>query len=188
MSRRWIIAVLLGLFAVQWMIPLTLIQGHQSVLDEGTAYRFRTTPVDPVDPFRGRYVTLGFAASRVTVAEPDAYERNTRMYAPLRVDEDGFAYLLPPLGEPPAEGDYLVVRVMANVGERALRVALPFDRFYLEESRAPRAEALLRRREGDAGPQVWAEVRVLGDRAVIADLVVDGRPLRQWLRAHPAGD
>lgn len=58
---RWLLFALLCV--AQWAVPLAMVQRAERTLSEGTAYRFRTAPVDPADPFRGRYVTLDFDAA-----------------------------------------------------------------------------------------------------------------------------
>lgn len=64
---------------------------------------------------------------------------------------------------------------------------LPFDRFYMEESKAPRAEKLLPgSRFGRAQPsgtnQVTncrANVRILNGTALIEDVLVDGTSIKE---------
>lgn len=187
-GRRIAIALLLVGIALQWAVPVHLIQRGQAALDEGAPYRFRTAPVDPVDPFRGRYVVLDFVAA--SVAQPQAaarYAHGERGYAPIRVGSDGFAVLDPPLPQPPASGDYLQVRV-TWAGEDELRLQLPFDRYYLDEHLAPEAERRYRDSNrvdadgvDDARP-AWVQVRVRDGYALIEELYIDGRPVRELLR------
>ncbi|MCK5769152.1 GDYXXLXY domain-containing protein [Algiphilus sp.] len=173
------LVALLAVFAAQWALPVGQIVRLQGVIEHGTPYRFRTAPVDPADPFRGRYVALRFAADRIAVPENADYDPDRRYYAPIAVADDGFAQLRRPLPAPPAHGDWLPVTVSARLDAGHVRVALPLDRFYLEEGLAPRAEALLR--DAPETRAVWADVRVRDGRAVIAALVVDGEPVRRWL-------
>jgi uncharacterized membrane-anchored protein len=173
----------------QWTVPGYLIQRGQATLHEGTAYRFRTAPVDPVDPFRGRYVALDFEAASIELTQPAGELRSgQRVYAPIRVDAEGYAQLDAPLLPPPAAGDYLQVKVAwVNVDE--LRVQLPFDRYYLDETLAPEAERRYwdanRIRDDDAeDPRrpAWAQVRVRGGYALIEELFIEDRPVRELLR------
>lgn len=189
MKRPVAIAVLLLMCLVQWAVPATLIQRNQTTLSEGTGYRFRTAPVDPIDPFRGRYVALDFTAALIEVPSAQDYQPDTRMYAPIEVGDDGYAQLLPPRAQPPASGDYLVVRVGWLHDGTQLRVQLPFDRYYMDEDLAPEAERLYRDgslrsptgEEDDPRRPAYVMVRVRGASAVIEELYIDDLPVRERL-------
>lgn len=193
MNRRLLI---LGLvFVAQWAVPGYLIARGQATLEQGTAYRFRTAPVDPLDPFRGRYVALDFEAAQVKVAPSRDYERGERLYAPIAVDAEGYARLLPPLPAPPAQGDWLPVVVQWRDAGNLLRLRLPFDRYYMDERLAPEAERAYlagnpRRAAGDGqnARPTYVSVRVRSGYAVLEELYIDGRLVRErLLRGEPGG-
>lgn len=182
MKRAILLGAMVAVFAAQWAVPAVLIDRHQTVIEQGTAYRFRTQPVDPVDPFRGRYVALRFAAAEITVPADAAYPHEGEWYAPIRVNEAGFAALGPPQATPPP-GDYLPVSIAHRLSATRLRVELPFDRFYMEEGMAPEAErlardAMQRDAETSLAPS-WATVRVHQGRAVLTALFIDGVAVRE---------
>lgn len=175
--------LLLALLCVgQWAVPGGLILQHQRTLSSGTAFAFRTAPVDPEDPFRGRYVALDFAAAQQVYAA-ERLPRDVPLYAAVMVDAEGFAQLGLPTPTPPTQGDWLPVRV-ASQSDGVLRLQLPFDRFYLDEALAPEAERHYR-----AAPQgpatladaTYARVRVRDGHAVIEMLYLDGRPVHAYL-------
>lgn len=189
MNARLLLVALILACAAQWAVPAWLIQRGQATLAQGSAYRFRTAPVDPLDPFRGRYVALDFEAARVNpLGVAQRYAAGERLYAPILVGADGYARLAAPLRRPPDSGDYLEVRVQwAGDGELGLR--LPFDRYYLDERLAPQAERAYaqanRARPGadapTAGVPTYALVRVRQGYALIEELYLEGRPLRALL-------
>ncbi|MHA7834769.1 MAG: GDYXXLXY domain-containing protein [Algiphilus sp.] len=182
MKRYGLLVALLAVFSVQWTLPISQIQRYQQVVDHGTAYRFRTAPVDPVDPFRGRYVTLQFTAAEVAVPAGTTYPSDQVLYAPITVEANGFAVLQPPRRQLP-EGDYLRVRIAHRIDSTRLRLRLPFDRYYLNERLAPEAERLAREamradRATSLAPS-WAVVRVLEGEAVLTELFIDAVPVRR---------
>lgn len=187
------LAMLLLVSVAQWAVPGYLIHRGQTALSQGTPYRFRTAPVDPADPFRGRYVVLDFDAARMSPAPKEyAGARSLRLWAPIRVDESGFAILDAPQPERPATGDALRVEVLwSNADE--LRLRLPFDRYYLDESLAPEAEQAYReanRRGADPSDAdtllpTYVTVRVLDDYAVIENLYIDGQAVHEYLASTP---
>lgn len=177
--------------AAQWAVPAYLVHRGQTTLAQGTQYRFRTAPVDPVDPFRGRHVVLDFEAARMMVqAGAEPFEADQRVYAPIVVGADGFATFGVPTRTTPAGGDYLEVEVQwVNGGEIGLR--LPFDRYYMDEHQAPEAERRYweanRGRavpdDGASRPPTYVSVRVRNGYAVLEELYIDGTAVRELLRA-----
>ncbi len=192
---RWLLFA--GLCFMQWSLPLAMVQRAEQTLQQGATYRFRTAPVDPVDPFRGRYVTLDFEAAQIEVPPAWRFETGARLYAPIAVDVDGFARLGVPQAAPPTRGDWLIVRLQWRDDERhQVRVDLPFDRYYLDEQLAPEAERLywVRNRaepgdaEADPRRPTWASVRVLRDTALLDELYIDDVPVRERVKAVLAED
>lgn len=113
------------------------------------------------------------------------------MYAPVKVGADGFATLEPPRAVRPAQGDWLAVRILWH-NEQQLRVALPFDRYYLDEQLAPEAERLYRERNRIAGNtetgaapllSTYASVRIRDGNALIEELYIDNVPVRTMVKA-----
>ncbi|TJY63039.1 hypothetical protein E4T66_04825 [Sinimarinibacterium sp. CAU 1509] len=194
MTARWMWGALALVFALHWTVPAALIQRGTATLERGTQYRFRTAPVDPVDPFRGRYVALDFDAARIAVNAQAEYAEGETLYAAITVGDDGFAHLLPPQHGLPKTGDALKVTVLWN-NEGELGVALPFDRYYLDEALAPEAEQIYRERNrrvnpdeaDDADPRrpAYVTVRVLDGYAVLEQLYIDGMPVRALIDSQP---
>jgi hypothetical protein len=181
---RWI--ALGAVAAVHLAVPLVMVAGHERILREGTTWRFRTAPVDPADAFRGRYVALTYPENETPLAPGFEPDRGDWVFVPLSRDGEGFARLGVAQRAAPGAGDYLRVRARYVVtGEpRRAGLDLPFDRLYLEESLAPRAERVYRElqppRPGAApAPPAWAVVRVRRGRAALEDVSVAGTSLRE---------
>ncbi len=186
-----------GLFGLaclaQIAVPASLIVKHEQTRTQGTLWKFQTAPVDPNDPFRGRYVRLSFAAERDHVPFADSgmiYLRyGTRLYAELETGADGFARLTRLHLRRPARGEYLDVfmRQMQSPkrekgeaekpGAPAAQVRLPFDRYYLPEDRAPQVEREYFDASRSARANTYAEVRVREGHAALTALVLDGKPV-----------
>lgn len=188
MSRDRLRLVALALVALaQLAVPVSMILGLERTLREGTVWRFRTAPVDPADAFRGRYVALGFEETRAPLAAGQEVGRGDRVWVELRRDAEGFAVLGPAWAARPPARDVLRLRVAwveTASTPQAVHLDLPFDRLYLEESAAPRAEQAYResQRGGDARRPAWAVVRVRDGRAALEDVLVEGRSLRELAR------
>ena len=164
--------------AIQIAVPASMILRHEGTLADGSVYRFRCAPVDPVDPFRGRYVALAFEQSRFEGSVPDGLDPGSTAYATLEQDTEGFAVISSLEETEPREGDYLKVRIEWS-SDRSTQVGFPFDRYYMEESLAPEAERAYRDRT--VGKQAWVTVRVRDGDAVLEELYLDGEPIREVL-------
>lgn len=199
MNRKllWIAFALAA--SAQLAVPASMIQRQQATLREGVAYRFRTAPVDPADPFRGRFVALDFEVACSTAPGPmnDPQNWQGRFYAQIAIGADGFAQIVGLTRAPPSQGDYLRVRGRGGCDHERVSLELPFDRYYLPEALAPRAEQayleLNRQREATMGPPApdgrvpgYASVRVRGGHAVLEELYLDGKPVVEYLDANPS--
>ena len=115
-------------------------------------------------------------------------------YAEVQVGEDGFARLGDLYHDAPKEGAYLRVKVgriapdSAAANGQIVPVTLPFDRYYMEESLAKKAEEAYRKvnREARAADEEVREVahvavRVQDGYAVIEELYLNGVPVREHL-------
>ena len=90
--------------------------------------------------------------------------------------DDGYAVLSDPAPAPPPDGPFLRTTVRWSGGNE-VRVRIPFDRYYLEESIAPEVERRYRDEVRD-GVEAYAEVRILDGRPALEAVYLDGKPLR----------
>ena len=74
----------------QLFTPTKMILDQEAVLKKGIAYKFKTQPVDPSDPFRGKYITLSYDISSFKTND-SLWERNQPVYVYLTTDSLGFA-------------------------------------------------------------------------------------------------
>lgn len=174
----------------QLAVPLSMVVQHERTRSSGSAWRFQTAPVDPNDPFRGRYVQLSFAATREPVPMADTsllyVQSDTRMYAELGLDAKGFAQLRKLHQQRPTSGEYMDVFVEQMAfrdgddqakAPPAARVRLSFDRYYLPEAQAPIVERDYGEATRKAQDNTYAEVRVRDGHAALVNLVLDGKPV-----------
>lgn len=180
MRVRWQLAVLALACLAQLGVAASMIRRAETTLAQGQAWRFRTQPVDPVDVFRGRYVRLGFPGEQVRVAGGATVQRGQHVYAVPEVGPDGFARFAAVHTTPPPHDDYLELEVRGTAGRRA-EVRLPYDRFYLEEERAPALEDALRERAREA----WAVVRIHAGHGSV-EAVELGAPVAEPAAFDPA--
>jgi len=176
---------LLGLALLQLGFMGYLIVGQERIIWQGTEYRFLARPIDPSDPFRGKYIVLDFEAETFTVAANQAWllERRTdgKAFARLSTDPDGFAVLTELSPSPPA-GDHLPVQVLDYQPDGSVWVKLPFDRYYMEESKARPAEEVLREATRRDSISCYAKVKVLDGRSTLTRVMVDQLPIEEYVK------
>ncbi|MDF7799922.1 GDYXXLXY domain-containing protein [Pontiellaceae bacterium B1224] len=187
--KKFFLIALLIVIAIQLAVPFQMIRSQETVLRKGKLFRFTTRPIDPADPFQGRYVRLSFAADSIPcdALEIDVLERKEPIYAILSRDPDGYAFFTHWTKERPEEGDYLKTRYLYPDTEwiddgktlvtNGITIDLPFERFYMEESKAPQAEELAR--DATRISNCWANVRIYRGKAVIEDVFAEGISLKE---------
>jgi uncharacterized membrane-anchored protein len=180
--ERLALRLLVFLCLLQLAVPAYMIARREHVLHAGRAFKFRTAPVDPYDAFRGRYVALNFEAATVMgIPLPSGLQHGVRVYALLGEDDQGFARVTALSVTRPAGGSYLRARVQYPASDR-VSLELPFDRYYMEETKAPAAEDAYRQHSRSETGNAYATVRILGTQAVLEDLYIGGLPIEEFLR------
>jgi uncharacterized membrane-anchored protein len=181
--------ILLGLLVVaQLAVPLQMIRDRENTLKNGTLFKFQTRPIDPADPFQGRYVWLAYEDDYIPGPKREDTDLRHResVFVTLDTGPDGFAKLSDWSRTRPKSRHYLKLRFKGNRTawnpetkkrtHKGLRFDLPFDRFYMEEGKAPQAEKLAR--EATRNTNCWANVRILNGKAVVEDVFAEGQSLR----------
>ena len=175
------VALLIAVALLQLAVPSWMIFEQEQTLRLGTEYKFQTEPVDPYDLFRGRYVALRFKAEQFGHEKEAELPDNAKVYVAVKTNAEGFAEV---------ESVSLTPLSADNVFQATIQwgnhLSFPFNRYYMEESRAPQAEDAYRAaNRRNSKQQTWAVVRVWHGKAALADLVIDGQPIRDYLRDHP---
>ena len=189
MRSKLIFGLFIILAVVQIAVPIGQIRKYEDVLQTGQPYKFRTAPVDPYDAFRGKYVALSYAQVAAPKKHGDVIPFRATAYVSLTQDENGFAVFREVSLNPPSMGDYLRVECLFIESNYMAYFRLPFDRFFMEESKAPQAElAYLRygnRRGTRTTAQTYVAVRVKNGRGVIEDLFINDQPIREFIKTMP---
>ena len=172
--RLWLFA---AMALLQLAAPASMILSHERTLAKGQEFKFRTAPVDPYDAFRGRYVALGFDNNQAALAPGVSASVGQTLYATIEVGSDGFARFGVASLSPPKRGAYLKVKAGSANDKGGIGLQLPFDRFYMEEAKAPAAEAAYREHNRMGAQDAYVTVRVRDGAGVIEELYVGGTPI-----------
>lgn len=159
-------------------IPAKMILDQQAVFNEGTAYKFKCQPVDPNDPFRGKYVRLGF--ERIEAPVNNKQNSSDPFYGIISLDNNGYAHVSKVVHT--YDPDEVMIELNLNYSSDSISVfSLPFDRLYMNEDKAQSAENLYRDALRDDNQDVYAKVFISNGRFLLDDVYVDGTPLKDML-------
>ncbi len=148
-SSKIIFILFLVVVLVQISAPTKMIYDQEKTIKIGKSYKFLTQPLDPNDPFRGKFIRLNYEINRFKTKD-SIWSRNEEIYVYLK-DSLGFAKLKTiSKNKLPIKNDY----VKANVDwyrnhDNTLVFNLPFNRFYMKEYKAKPAEDLVRKNRRD---------------------------------------
>jgi len=160
---------------IQIFVPAQMILNKEDTLNTGTAYKFKTRPIDPTDPFRGKYITLRFDL-RSSQTTDTTWVRNDKVYVYLDTDSLGFAKAKSvSRTRLDTKEDYVIADVnWYNKNLKKLNFNLPFNRFYMEESKAKPAEDAFRIAQRDSLPNnTYGLVYIKGEDAVLKDVLIN---------------
>lgn len=189
MNRTASIAILGVVALLQLAAPGYMVFSQERVLRTGVSYRFKTAPVDPYDVFRGRYVALSFEINSAPMDAPSSFIRGQKVYVAIEEDQDGFAKAASVGESAPDAGDYIKVKVgYVDSSSKEVYFQWPFQRYYMEEDLALDAETAYRSMNRSGGENTYVTVRVKKGRAVIEELYLDDKPVREYLSTQSTGE
>ncbi len=181
MKTIYILIGFMVLALVQIFVPIQMIWESEDILVSGTAYKFKTRPIDPTDPFRGKYITLRYEMNSFAMKDTSyTYGNKVRVY--IEKDDQGFAKVVQISKEPlDINKDHVIAKVTGNYKE-IINFELPFNRFYMEETKAKDAErTYTEANSDDLRENVYALVYVKDGRSVLENVIIDGIPIQDYV-------
>lgn len=187
-NKLLLLLAFLMVILAQWYVPGRMILNQEEILNTGAPFKFKTAPIDPNDPFRGKYIVLNFDVSEVRVASKKDWKIGDRIYLELDRDSLGYARVKKPWKEAPSgSSDYVAAKVASLWSEsNELTVEFPFERFYMEESKAYKAEQIYREAQIDSNQVAYALVMVKAGEAALKDVFINGRSVKDIVKSKGA--
>lgn len=180
MSKSFALLLVLLSFAVQLFVSARMIYNQEETLKSGTAYKFKTWPIDPSDPFRGKYIVLNHTVRSFETNE-NWSDYKGKVYVYLKTDTTGFAAIKTVSRDPlPIPEDYVIAQSNYNYGKR-VNFTLPFNRFYMNEHKAYDAERTMGLVQGDTTKICYGLVSIKNGTAVLRNVFIDDIPIQQYV-------
>lgn len=182
MNNKFLILLIFIIIAlVQLYVPAKMILNRENILETGKEYKFKSAPLDPNDPFRGKYMTLRFEENTFIIQDEKKLTRGEQIYVRLTIDTDGYAKVMTVSKElPTGKVDYVKAKIgymITNNNTKKIIINYPFNRYYLKETKAQKAESIYRESLSDTSRIVCALVSIKDGDAVLKDVLIDGIPI-----------
>ena len=186
MNKKYLYIFFALMVAAQFYVPLRMIFSSEKIINSDQVYKFKTVPRDPVDPFRGKYITLRYAVEREAYSI-DTLSINTQynqpLFAFLKLDEDGFALIDTVLVDDSYSHDYIIIDDY-NIYGSQMYINLPFDKFFMNEYKAKPAEDAVRALRSDTSKTVYGLVHVLEGKSILKDVMINDVSIRDYVELH----
>ncbi|MEN8249704.1 MAG: GDYXXLXY domain-containing protein [Bacteroidota bacterium] len=184
MNKKKILFLLFVLVALaQLYVPASMIIIREEVLDTGTEYKFKIRPVDPNDPFRGKYITLYFEENTYEIDSSETWETGEKIYVSLIKDNEGFMKIHSVSRSAQSNNvDFIEAKVdyvSTYDIPHELVIEYPFNRYYMEESKAPVAETVYFEASQDTSQVAYALVYIKKGEAVLNGVFIDDQPIEE---------
>lgn len=176
-------SIILGIFILvslaQLAVPFSMIYEKESVVQEGKTYKFKTRPIDPYDPLRGKYITLRYETTPIEVDSSEPWEYGELAFFSIENDTSGFAKVTGVSKTKPTSGDFLEMEVTVlhhrYNANKTIGYKIPFNRFYMNEDEALNAELAYREVNRDRKKEnAYAVVKIKDGEYVLEDVVIGG--------------
>jgi len=180
---KYVFILFVMVAVAQLFVPAQMIFGQEAILNTGKAYKFKTRPVDPSDPYRGKYITLSYDMRSVNTKDT-TWQRKDDVYVYIETDSLGFAKAVDASRQLlPKEGNYIIAEVSwYSKSTQEVNFNLPFNRFYMEETKAKPAEDAYRDAQRDNKPNnTYALVYIKDGEAVLKDVIINEVPIAEFV-------
>lgn len=184
-TKNLLLTLFIAVALIQAYVPAKMILDREAILAHGKAFKFKTAPIDPNDPFRGKYLTLDFEQSRVKVKSSRDWTNGQTVYLGLEVSPSGFAEITSVSKKQPENtSDFLKAKVSSSWSEdgKEISVDLPFDRYYMDETKAYDAEISYRKATVDSSQIAYALVMIKEGESVLKDLRINERSVKDLVK------
>ena len=81
----------ISVVVIQLFIPLKIVYDKEIPKLYGQEFKFKTQPIDPYDPFRGKYVTLNFSNNNFCVNRDEKWKRGEEVFVVNSSSKIGFS-------------------------------------------------------------------------------------------------
>jgi uncharacterized membrane-anchored protein len=190
----YIIAFVLIVVAQLW-VPAQMISEHEDVAANGKVLKFKTAPIDPYDAFRGKYIILNFREDKGKITQgTKKLNYGDAIFVTFK-DSSGYALVESVLADEP-KGNPVYVKAKVDYIDnnfiffnskkekntaQSIHIDYPFERYYMNEAKAPKAETAYNRTNRDAKNNVYAEIAIKNGVGVVKDVIIENVSIKDYV-------
>jgi uncharacterized membrane-anchored protein len=175
--KKILFVIFIVVCIIQLAVPAKMAWDKEKVIRAGLEFKFRTAPVDPYDPFRGKYITLAFDANHYEIQTDSTWKPGDEVYVYLGTDEKGFAKIEDLSKIEPGYIENLglpyVKAIIRYAYDNKVTIDYSFNRFYMDENKAADAETKYREVARDTNQVAYALVSVKNGEAALKDVMIN---------------
>lgn len=185
-NKNLLITLFLFVVMAQLFVPAQMIYNQEDILNTGKIVKFQCEPIDPNDPFRGKYITLRFKESAIKVKNLKEWNSNETIFAKIETSKNGFAKIKSISKTKPTDNStYLKLKInYSDDYENKIYLDFPFNRFYMNEYKAKNAEEVYAESTIDTTKIAYALVATKNGEAVIKDVLIDNISIKELAKAN----
>ncbi len=168
------------LAVIQLGFVLQIIFHREMILRKGETYYFELAPVDPVDPLRGKYLDLRFKENNWKKISGFEWKPGEPIWLILDKDRQGVTHIKNITKKRPKDTPHFLKAKVLFVYDRpqpSLEIKYPFDKFYLNEFKAKKAEENYRKLTREGIHKAYAKVKICKGDAVLVDVLINDQSL-----------
>ena len=167
---------------VQLFVPANMIFSQEIILETGTAYKFKTQPVDPSNPFKGKYIFLNYEVNSI-ISNDSTWTHGETIFVAIANDSLGFVKVTDVFREVPKGVEYVKAKVdWYDSSQEILNFSFPFNEFYMNETKAYDAEVAHRTAQNDSIPNnTYALIYVKDGEAVLENVFINEVPIAEYV-------
>lgn len=190
MKKNWLLTLFGLMLVAQWLVPSKLIYDSEKTISDGVSFMFRTRPVDPYDPFRGKYITLYFEDNKIERDTLESFRNGESVFVLVEADTLGMGIPTTISHSVFPTSNYFEATVSYSdwrkeEGYQRVFLEFPFNKFFLEETLAPQAEMTYSETRSDTIPG-FAVVKIKDGSAVLQDVMINDSSIVDLVKARMA--
>lgn len=172
----------IAMMTIQLYVPIREVIRKERVWHSGITAKMQLAPIDPSDPFRGKFITLSFRENTIDVSTRSEWKAGQEVYVFMKPDNNRLLHI-DHLGAFYSEDKNLIClkatiqRLNDKQGYKEVRLLYPFEQFYMEESKAPKAEEAYQSALRDSSTIAYGLLSVYKGEAVIRDILIGEKSL-----------
>lgn len=173
-NKKITLLIFILVVIAQLYVPLQMMFNQEDIMKTGTEFKFQTAPIDPYDPFRGKYITLFFKEREITVQNNIKWRSGETVFATLTTNKNGFAKISSISKIRPKNNEsYIKIKISLGYPNSKIIIDFPFNRYYMNEDIAQKAEKIYQEFSIKKKNETYALVAVKNGEAVLKDVRIN---------------